>query len=528
MSNGEELPKGWCMATIQQLNPRNRTCAYGVLQPGQDVEGGIPFVRVCDVADGRVAIEQLKHIDPAISDRYQRTILQGGEVLLTIVGTIGRSAVVPESLKGANTARAVAVIPVTDSIDARYVELTFRDSRMRAQLTKTAHEVARKTLNLEDVRAARIPLAPLNEQRRIVAKIEELFSDLDAGVAALERAKANLKRYRAAVLKAAVEGRLTEKWRAENPPTEPASKLLQRILVERHRKWEEQQLAAYAAKGTKPPANWKSRYKEPDHEEGCFALPRVWIWASALEVCEVVENGNTPPAEEMFAGSGDVPFIKVYNLTKTGRLDFSVKPTFVSSWTHEHRLPRSKVRPGDVLMNIVGPPLGKVSVVPDDHAEWNTNQAVVLFRPSCEIKSQYLAAALLCEDVLHWITRTAKATAGQFNISVGNSRKLPIPLPPADEQMEITAILEAKLGMIEYVEAIVDQQLGRSARLRQSILKRAFEGKLVPQDPADEPATELLARIQAERNGSTAPPKKQKRTQEITLTKRKMQSGARK
>ena len=103
----------------------------------------------------------------------------------------------------------------------------------------------------------------LNEQRRIVAKIEELFSDLDAGVAALERAKAKLKRYRAAVLKAAVEGKLTEEWRAKHPPKETASQLLERILKERRRKWEEDQLAAYAKAGKKPPANWKDKYKEP-------------------------------------------------------------------------------------------------------------------------------------------------------------------------------------------------------------------------------------------------------------------------
>src|SRR5208337_795919 len=92
-----------------------------------------------------------------------------------------------------------------------------------------------------------VPVAPLSEQHRIVAKIEELFSDLDAGVAALKRIRANLKRYRAAVLKAAVEGRLTEAWRAKHPKTEPATKLLERILAQRRQNWEEDQLAKFAA-----------------------------------------------------------------------------------------------------------------------------------------------------------------------------------------------------------------------------------------------------------------------------------------
>ncbi|MFO0889888.1 MAG: hypothetical protein U0790_12195 [Isosphaeraceae bacterium] len=113
------------------------------------------------------------------------------------------------------------------------------------------------------MKAVRVPFAPINEQRRIVAKIEELFSDLDAGVAALERVRANLKRYRASVLKAAVEGKLTEDWRAQHPDTEPAPVLLERILTERRRQWEKDQLAKFAQAGKQPPKGWREKYVEP-------------------------------------------------------------------------------------------------------------------------------------------------------------------------------------------------------------------------------------------------------------------------
>ena len=130
---------------------------------------------------------------------------------------------------------------------------------------------------------------PLHEQHRIVAKIEELFSDLDAGVAALKRAKANLKRYRAAVLKAAVEGKLTEEWRAKNPPKEPAAKLLERILKERRKKWEEDQLAAYEANGKQPPKNWRDKYQEPAGPDTANlpALPEGWCWAAVEQLGDV-------------------------------------------------------------------------------------------------------------------------------------------------------------------------------------------------------------------------------------------------
>ena len=109
----------------------------------------MPLVRVCDVAEGTVAIDQLKRISPAISANYRRTVLQGGEVLLTIVGTIGRTAVAPDCLRGANTARAVAVIAISGIMSPHYVETALRDTGMRARLTVAAHEVARKTLNLK-------------------------------------------------------------------------------------------------------------------------------------------------------------------------------------------------------------------------------------------------------------------------------------------------------------------------------------------------------------------------------------------
>ncbi|MFO0877416.1 MAG: hypothetical protein U0840_08580 [Gemmataceae bacterium] len=158
---------------------------------------------------------------------------------------------------------------------------------------------------------------PLAEQRRIVAKIEELFSDLDAGVAALERAKANLKRYRAAVLKAAVEGKLTEAWRAEHPHTEPASKLLERILAERRRKWEADQLAKFAAAGKEPPKNWQAKYVEPTPPDitGLPELPEGWCWASVEQLSVVVRGASPRPAGDPKFFGGPIPWITVGSLT---------------------------------------------------------------------------------------------------------------------------------------------------------------------------------------------------------------------
>ena len=134
-----------------------------------------------------------------------------------------------------------------------------------------------------------------------------------------------------------------------------------------------------------------------------------------------------------------------------------------------------------------------------DFPEWNTNQAVVIFRAIPGVESRFLAICLMTEHIQSWAVSQAKATAGQFNISVNMCRNLPIPLPPLDEQHRIVAEVDRRLSLIDDLEAVVSANLKRAERLRQAILKRAFEGKLVPQDPDDEPAGVLLERIRRER-----------------------------
>ncbi len=223
------LPDGWCWTTVERLNPRDRPCAYGVLQPGDDVPGGVRFVRVGDIEDGKISVQSLKCIDAGVAARYPRTRLRGGEVLITLVGAIGRTAVVPRQLAGANTARAVGVVPLVPGLNAHWVELWFRNPAKVARMTSAAHEVARKTLNLEDVRRASVAIPPLAEQDRIVAEVERRLSIADEIAAAIDTALARAERLRQSILKRAFEGKLVP----QDPNDEPASVLLERIRKER-------------------------------------------------------------------------------------------------------------------------------------------------------------------------------------------------------------------------------------------------------------------------------------------------------
>lgn len=373
------------------------------------------------------------------------------------------------------------------------------------------------------------PIAPYAEQIRIVQKIEELFSEIDDGIQSLETAKKQLDIYREAILIQAFNGNLTKQWRALNSDKLPTKEyFLSAINRDREERYEKQ-----IADWNKEFLHWEkegkigSKPKKPKplprieatqiRTEG---LPRGWIKTNLEYVCDFITKGTTPAKNELFAKQGDIPFIKVYNLTHKGYLDFSIDPTFVTKQTHEGFLKRSKVYPNDVLMNIVGPPLGKVSIVPDSYPEWNINQAIAIYRSNL-IDSKYLSEFLLNENTVRAMMSQSKATAGQFNLTLEICRNFPIPVCSKLEQAEIVKSLSENLSNAQYLQETIDQQLEQLMLLKQTVLQKAFSGELVPQDPNDEPASVLLERIKAEKEEELTKAKANKIPKKSTKRKTK-------
>lgn len=250
----------------------------------------------------------------------------------------------------------------------------------------------------------------IEEQERIVAKIEELFSDLDNAVETLNATNAQLKLYKQAVLKSAF-----------------------------------------------------SR---------CIELKK------AEDLCFFITKGTTPKKVEFQLEDKSIPFIKVYNLTFDGSLDFTIEPTFIAKSIHETSLARSIVYPGDVLMNIVGPPMGKVSIVPSSYDEWNINQAIARFRCKEELNNRYLAYFLMSSETVEKMSKQTKATAGQFNLTLETCRNIDIPVCSINEQLKIVDNLDTQLTAYNNIEKTVNDALQQATSMRQSILKQAFEGRL--------------------------------------------------
>ena len=261
------FPLHWEVAKLDDLTTKVNSGATPKGGKNSYKSEGTPLIRSMNVHFGGFREKGIAFLNDEQADGLRNAIVETDDVLLNITGaSIGRVTTAPEYMDGARVNQHVCIVRTNDALVPKFLSCFLSAPTQQAMIMHQQTGATRQALTKGKILAFDIPVPPPKEQKRIVAKIEELFSDLDAGVSALERARANLRRYRASVLKSAVEGRLTETWRKANqanPDIEPASELLARILRERRQRWEQQQLATYESKGKKPPKNLQSKYKEP-------------------------------------------------------------------------------------------------------------------------------------------------------------------------------------------------------------------------------------------------------------------------
>jgi len=383
------------------------------------------------------------------------------------------------------------VMPETEALHGRFLKYRLNASdfvRFASQLNTGD----RPRVDWTQIQAFGIDLPPRPEQERIADALDELVSELDAGIAALERARAKLKLYRASVLKAAVEGALTADWRAQHPDAEPASELLKRILAERRRRWEAAQLQKFKQAGKPPPKNWQAKYKGPValRLDDLPSLPDRWTWSTADQLCTQVTDGEH--IQPRYKESG-LPMLTAKNV-RDGFVDFDDKG-LIGKDEFAACLRRCAPKKDDVLIVSVGATTGRAAIVAECEP-FAIVRSVLLLRP-----------IPVPRFILRWIQspwcqayiQRASGSSAQAHLYIGDTKAIPVPLPPAEEQEVIAEMVDDQLSGIDHLEADLDAKLKSAQVLRQSILRDAFAGKLVPQDPDDEPASVLLERIAAER-----------------------------
>lgn len=348
-----------------------------------------------------------------------------------------------------------------------------------------------------------VPVAPLPEQHRIVEAIDSYLTRLDDAVASLDRVQAKLRAYRASVLKTAVEGRLvpTEASlaRAEKRDYEPGNALLTRILEERRRCWEDAELAKLNAAGKKPKDDkWKAKYEDPVAPDTARLpeLPEGWCWVSVNQLGQV--SGGLTQNANRERRTTKLPFLRVANVYANALLLDEIKTIGVEPGEIE----RARLRTGDLLVvegNGSADQIGRVALWDGSIAPMLHQNHLIKVRCEPRQLSRWVLAWLLSPAGRAAIELVASSTSGLHTLSISKVGRLIVPLPPLGEQTRSLDDLDAKLSVVNAAVDSVLRDLRRCSRLRQAVLRWAFDGKLVDQDATDEPAEKFLARIRAER-----------------------------
>lgn len=397
------------------------------------------------------------------------------------------------------------LVPSSELVNLKFIDYCMQSIQIRSDTHK------RYWISVYAKKPLHIP--PLNEQRRIVAKIEELFSELDKGVESLKAAKLQLAIYQQSVLKAAFEGKLTESWRAEHAEDlESADELLARIKAEREARYEAQ-LAEWQASGGMIDGKKARKPKKPkelppltaDELAALPELPVGWGWSRYGDLCSLVRNGVSAKPE----GEAGV---KIFRISAVRAMRFDMDDyRYIDNTSGEfdgyflHR--------GDIVFSRYNGSrqyVGVSATYSSDEKRLFPDKLIQTRLDTALMDPLFVEKASNSGGSRAFIERRIRTTAGQSGIAGSDIKAMPIPICTSLEQRRIVQKVELRFSLVEKMEQTIEESLQKAEALRQSILKRAFEGKLVPQDPNDEPASELLARIQAEQKAMTPAKKKRK------------------
>jgi len=451
------------------------------------VDTGVPFINAGHLVSGKIDYTEMDFI---AEDHFQRLgggKVEPGDILYCLRGSLGKAACVGEGERGAIASSLLIIRPLQRQLQ-RYIYYFLISPLGTHLISKYDNGTAQPNLSAKSVADYEIPLAPQSERGRIVDAIESYFTRLDDAVATLKRVERNLERYRASVLKAAVEGRLVTTEAAlakqECRTYESGSVLLQHILTERRRRWVE--------------SGKKSKYEDPTlpDETKLHALPEGWCWTtmSAL-IVEGPQNGIYVPKSQYGSGT---PILRINDY----QVDWS-RPAgelqMVKISDQDAKV--YGLHANDLVINRVNSPshLGKSLLVMERNLPSVFESNMMRLSLAAAVDGRYVQHYLSSFDGKRRLIENAKWAVNQASINQRDVECTPIPLPPLAEQRRIAEEISRSVSASYASSALIKSNILRCQRLRQATLQWAFEGHLADQDPADEPASALLDRIKSER-----------------------------
>ncbi len=499
------LPHGWIRTKLGEI-----CLPVPTLQPENEPDAQFTYFDIGGVDNETNRITETKTVTGRSAPSRARQAVATGDILFSTVRTYLRKiARIERDYPRPVGSTGFTVIRPAPGVSGDFVFQQVLSEPFLQPLHALQTGSSYPAVRDRDVFAQPVVLPPTAEQERIVTKMDAILSRVGAGEAAAQRALARLKRYRAAVLHAAVTGELTRDWRKAHPkPEETGQALLHRLLATRRTRWEETELARLTKAGKKPKdSKWKARYPEPTEPETAElpSLPRGWTWASVDQlIVEPVKNGLSIKGSDEPPG---IPALRLDAMSESG-FDFSkirYLPRKEAQVADLWILPRDFfVSRGNGSLRLVG--RGTLAA---------TSSARAIF-PDTMIRLRFANDGALTEFISRiWASRflrkqiegAAKTTAGIYKISQANLVQFALPLPPLAEQEEIVRQVEHRLALADRLTHSLETALARVRLWRQSVLQAAFAGRLAPQSPDDEPASELLKRIRTARAALAAQPK---------------------
>lgn len=382
--------------------------------------GEFRYIDISSIDSVKYQVVDVKEYQTKDAPSRARQLVKEDDILLSTVRTnLKRIARVGRPLHEQIASTGFVVLRASKEVHPSYLFYYLTTSEFTEEISSMQRGASYPAVRASDVLSRKIPLAPLPEQKRIVAKLDTLFAHVDQLRTRLDKIPVLLKQFRQAVLTQAVTGKLTAEWRGK-------------------------------------------------HKVG------AWTKAKTSECCSIVQSGGTP--REGFSRSG-IPFLKVYNIVNQ-KVDFFYRPQFIPLEIHKKGQKKSVTFPGDVLMNIVGPPLGKVAIVPEDFNEWSINQAITLFRPKGYLNNKYLYYYFCQGNVIGDIINETRGMVGQSNISLTQCRNFEIAIPSLEEQTEIVRRVEGLFGLIDRIEGRYKVLRKQIDSMRPCVLSMAFTGRM--------------------------------------------------
>ncbi len=466
VNNGlSDLPNGWEWTTLQEACS---TPQYGWTTKAT-AEGTLRLLRTTDITDGNVDWETVPFCTEEPPDK-EKYLLKTGDIVISRAGSVGYSYLVKSPQNAVFASYLIRFKPLS-MIDENYLRFFLKSPDYWKIISKEKAGIALVNVNATKLKRIEIPLPPLAEQHRIVAKLEVLFTQLDAAVDNLKKAQTQLQRYRQSLLKSAFEGELTKEWR------EGYSGELESMSV-----------SEVSTMGSLPD------------------LPDGWVWTKIKDIAEFIRGVSYRKDQSSKTPKDNyVPILRANNINAQLNYEDLV-------YVQRERIKDEQfVKALDIIIAMSSGSkhlVGKAAQAYQDF-EGGFGTFCGLVRVSEEVNQKFIGLFFQSPGYRNEISRLS------IGININNLRRenieeMLIPVPPLAEQEQIVSELKRHLSVADEIEATIGAELTRAERLRQSILKDAFSGKFVPQDPKDEPASVLLEKIREEKEDRQPQRKKTK------------------